>query len=119
MQNNNFQELLDKYLTGSMSEQEWTVFKEMLNEREHKEQLEAIIDEELSAHTFEDEPDNNRLAAIQDHLRTHIQADSQQPGKIIYYLKRLAVAAVLVLALGGVWWFIARKSSKQELAHVN
>jgi len=120
MQDNNFQELLDKYLTGSLSEQEWTIFKELLNKRAHKEQLETIIDAELAAHTFEGEPDNTMLAAIQDRLRTHIQADSQRSGKIVYYIKRLAVAAVLVLVLGGIcWWVTSGKSSEHEVAKVN
>lgn len=120
MQNNNFQELLDKYLTGSMSEQELTSFKELLHSPEHKKQLEAIIDTELEAHAFEGEPDNSMLAAIQDHLHTSIQADKERSGRIIYYIKRLAVAAVLVLVLGGIgWWVASRNSSEHEVAQVN
>jgi transmembrane sensor len=120
MQNNNFQELLDKYLTGSMSEQEWTIFKELLHEPEHKKQLEAIIDAELETHAFEGVPDNNTLAAIQDHLRTNIQAEKERSQKIVYYIKRLAVAAVFVLVLGGIgWWVASRKASEHEVAQVN
>jgi transmembrane sensor len=121
MQNNNFQELLDKYLTGSMTEQEWMIFSDLLKEPEYKNRLNAIIDTELEEHAFEGEPDNSILANIQNNLHNQIQADKERSGKVVFYIKRLAVAAVFVVALLGVawWWAASKKPARNEVARVN
>jgi transmembrane sensor len=121
MQNNNFQELLDKYLTGSMTEQEWMIFSDLLKEPEYKNRLNAIIDTELEEHAFEGEPDNSILANIQNNLHNHIQAGKERSGKVVFYIKRLAVAAVFVVALLGVawWWAASKKPARNEVARVN
>jgi ferric-dicitrate binding protein FerR (iron transport regulator) len=118
MQTNNFQELLDKYLTGRLTEQERNKFHELLNDPEHTKQLAAIIDAELHEHTFDSEPDNNMLAAIQENLQASIQAEKARRAKIIRFIRRLAVAAVFVVCLSGVawWWLTARQPSNNEVA---
>jgi transmembrane sensor len=121
MQHNNFQELLDKYLTGRMTEQEWMIFSDLLKEPEHKNRLNAIIDTELEEHAFEGEPDNSMLVNIQNNLHNHIQAGKERSGKMVFYIKRLAVAAVFVVALLGVvwWWAASKKPTGNNVAHVN
>lgn len=117
MQTNNFKELLDKYLTGRLTEQERNRFYELLNDPEHKKQLAGIIDNELYEHTFESEPDNNILAAIQQNLHSGIQAERNKRAKVIRFTRRLAVAAVLVIAFCGVawWWITAKKPAPDEI----
>jgi hypothetical protein len=121
MENSIFQELLDKYLTGRMTEQEWQIFSRMLKEPEHKSYLDAIIDAELEEHALEGEPDNKILAGIQSHLHQHIKADEKRPGIIFLYLKKVAVAAVFVLAFAGVgyWWFTLKVPLKHEVAQAD
>jgi transmembrane sensor len=120
MQTNHFQELLDKYLTGRMTEQEWKTFSELLNVPEHKNRLAAIIDTELAEHAFEGEPDNNMLAAIQENLYNNMQAGKERSARIVRFIKRLAVAAVFVMMLSGVaWWLISKKPAQPELAKEN
>jgi transmembrane sensor len=120
MQTNHFQELLDKYLTGSMTEQERQHFSELLNVSEYKNRLAAIIDAELAEHAFEGEPDNNTLAAIQENLYNNIQAEKERSATIIYYMKRLAVAAVFIMMLSGVaWWLVSKKPAQPEIAQKN
>ena len=117
MQTNNFQELLDKYLTGRLTEQERNRFYELLNDPEHTRQLAAIIDKELYEHTFESEPDNKLLAAIQQNLHSGIQAEKEKHAKVIRLTRRLAVASVLVIGLCGVawWWLTAKKPTQNEI----
>jgi ferric-dicitrate binding protein FerR (iron transport regulator) len=120
MQTNHFQELLDKYLTGRMTEQEWKNFSELLNVPEHKNRLAAIIDTELTEHAFDGEPDNNTLAAIQENLYNNLQAGKERSARIIYYMKRLAVAAVFIMMLSAVaWWLISKKPAQPEIAQKN
>jgi transmembrane sensor len=118
MQTNNFQELLDKYLTGRLTEQERNKFHELLNDPEHTKQLAAIIDVELHEHAFDCEPDNNMLAAIQENLQASIHTEKARGAKIIRFTRRLAVASVFVVCLSGVawWWLTARQPSKNEVA---
>lgn len=117
MQTNNFQELLDKYLTGRLTEQERNRFYELLNDPEHTRQLAAIIDKELYEHTFESEPDNKLLAAIQQNLHSGIQAEKDKRAKVIRLTRRLAVASVLVIGICGVawWWLTAKKPTQNEI----
>jgi hypothetical protein len=88
---------LDKYLTGRLTEQERNRFYELLNDPVHNRQLAAIIDKELYEHTFESEPDNKLLAAIQQNLHSGIQAEKEKRAKVIRLTRRLAVASVLVI----------------------
>ncbi len=106
MQTNNFQELLDKYLTGRLTGQERTRFYELLNDPEHNEQLAAIIDKELYEHTFESEPDKNLLVAIQQNLHSGIQTERDKRAKVIRLTRRLAVASLLIIGFcGAAWWW--------------
>lgn len=118
MEHNNFQELLDKYLTGRMTEQEWKVFGRMLKDPVYRSRLESAIDAELEEHALEGEPDNKMLEAIQDHLQKNISANRKSPGTIFFYIKRIAVAAVFLLALAavGYWWFVLKTPLKKEVA---
>lgn len=117
MQTNNFQELLDKYLTGRLTEQEKNRFYELLNDPEHNKQLAAIIDKELNEHTFESEPDNNILAAIQQNLQFGIQAKKEKRTKVIRLTRRLAVASVLIIGFCGLawWWLTAKKPTQNQV----
>ncbi|HEY1201383.1 MAG TPA: FecR family protein, partial [Niastella sp.] len=119
MQTNNFQELLDKYLTGRLTEQERDRFYELLNDPEHTKQLAAIIDQELYEHQYESEPDNTLLAAIQQNLQSGIQAEKEKRAKVIRLTRRLAVASVLFIGFCGVawWWLTAKKPVQNEIVH--
>jgi transmembrane sensor len=117
MQTNNFQDLLDKYLTGSLTEQERNRFYELLNDPEHNRQLAAIIDKELYEHTFESDPDNKLLAAIQQNLHSGIQAENDKRAKVIRLTRRLAVASVFLIGICGIawWWLTAKKPTQNEI----
>ncbi|HUP11938.1 MAG TPA: FecR domain-containing protein [Niastella sp.] len=117
MQTNNFQELLDKYLTGTLTETERNRFYELLNDPEHNKQLAAIIDKELYEHQFESEPDNNILAAIQENIQSGIQAEKAKRAKIIRLTRWLTVAAVVIIGFCGVawWWLTAENPTQNEI----
>lgn len=118
MQENVFRELLDKYLTGSMTEQEWKVFSSMLNDPAYKSLLEGTIDTELSEHTYEGAPDHEVLAAIQDHVKDKIHG-GKRSGMIILYLKRAAVAAVVLMIAGAAYWWLTKQPAQKELANAD
>ena len=121
MENYIFQELLDKYLTGRMTEQEWKIFSHMLKDPAYKSQLEGIIDAELEEHALEGEPDHKLLVAIQDHLQKNISENKKGHRTIFFYIKRVAVAAVFALALAGAGyrWVALKTPVKNEVAQVS
>lgn len=100
-----------------MTEEEWKVFSSMLNDPAYKDLLEATIDTELQEHTYEGAPDYERLAAIQDHLRDKIRR-GKRPGMIMLYIKRAAVAAVVLIIAGTGYWWLANRTPKKEIASV-
>ncbi|HEY0610121.1 MAG TPA: FecR domain-containing protein [Chitinophaga sp.] len=117
MQENTFRELLDKYLTGRMTELEWKEFSSMLNDPVYKNLLEGVIDTELQEHSFEGAPDKEMLAMIQHNLRDSIRA-KKRSGMIIALFKKAALATVVLIIAGAGYWWLTSKSSKKELANV-
>lgn len=99
-----------------MTEQEWEIFRSMLNQPAYKSRLDAIIEAELEQHAFEGPPDNNMLAAIQDHLLHKTRSNNKRAGTILRYFKRAAVAAVFILMIAGLaYWQLAKLRSKNEI----
>lgn len=118
MQESTFQDLLDKYLTGRITEQEWKVFSSMLNDPAYKSRLEAIIDTELKEHSFEGAPDKEILASIQHYLRGNIRTEKRS-GTIFFYFKRVAIAAVVLIIAGAAYWWLTNRLSQEQVAKVD
>src|SRR5215218_6409353 len=100
MNNRTVEDLLDKYLTGSLTEQERQLLNEKLNDPAYKEQLEERIGKELEEHAFEGPGDAQILASIQHNLKTKIGTGKKPAKTISFYITRIAVAAVLILLAG-------------------
>lgn len=122
MNNTSFEFLLDKYLTGSLTEPERQLFSEMLNDPSRQKQLEEIIGKELAERAYEGQEDSKILASIQAKIQHRISSD-RKPGKTIsFYMQRFAVAAVFILLVGfGAYWLLADRNTvtPKELASEN
>ena len=101
MEHTDFQDLLNKYLTNTITTHEWQLLSRLLNDPAYQQQLEAIIDQELHDHAFEATPNEQLLALIQQNLKQQINTNRPK-GKIVsLYVKRVAVAIVLLTLMTG------------------
>lgn len=106
-----FEDLLDRYLAGSMTEPERLQFVELLNDPFYSNRLATIVEQELHEHAFEGAPDATLLSSIQTHLQARLHQQNLKPSILSVYSRRLAVAAVFLLLLTGAayWWQTAHK----------
>ncbi len=112
MNNRSIEDLLAKYLTGSISDRERSLLSEMLNEPRYQKQLEEIIGKELEERAFEGKEYPQILASIQDNLTRKINAEKKPAKAISFFIQRTAVAAVFVLLAGaGAYWLYTSKNN--------
>ncbi len=103
--------LLDKYLTGELSEQDRTGLLRLLEQPGHHALLEEILTREFREHRFDEGGHEVLISRIEAHVRTRI---ATAPTAKMVYLKRWAVAAALVL-LAGAGYFLATKRPHNKL----
>jgi transmembrane sensor len=109
MNNTQFENLLNKYLTRVITPQELQLLNNMLNDPEYRQQLEQIISGELEEHAFEGLQDDQMLALIQNSLQQRIGAEQKKPKLLSIYIKWISVAAsFMVLAIGTVYWLLKK-----------
>ena len=96
--NQPFQTLLDKYLSGAISEEERLQLSKLLEQEQFRRQLEAIMDKELSEHSFESEEDVHLLTQIQQNIDEKIKERDPTSSRLVRInWRRIAAAAVLIL----------------------
>ncbi|BAV07459.1 FecR family protein [Filimonas lacunae] len=106
MSGNTFRQLLNKYLEGTLQENERQQLKAMLDNPEHLGELVQLIDAELESGVHAKVPDTAALLQIKQQLHQQIAGNEPADNKLFRIGKRLAVAAaVLLLAGGGYWWW--------------
>lgn len=113
MQQPSLEDLLDKYLSGTLSEEERQMLNALLKDPEQQAKLAAMLDVELQEHVFEGIEDNNLLAQIQANIQTRI-SNERKPAKLLSIsFRRIAVAAIFLLLAGGAvyWWLLPRKGT--------
>lgn len=117
MNNTSVEALLEKYLSGSISEEERVLLSKMLKEDRHLAQLERIIDNELLDHSFEVEEDSLLLGQIQENIQQSIRESGKKAKVVQLNWRRMAVAAVFILLVGaGVLWLLQSQKKEQEIA---
>src|SRR5687768_13900751 len=117
MNNTSVEALLEKYLSGSISEEERVLLSKMLEEERHRAQLEVIIDKELQEHSFEAEEDSLLLGQIQENIQQSIRKEGKSAKVVKLNWRRMAVAAVFILLVGaGVFWLLHSQKKEQEIA---
>jgi transmembrane sensor len=118
MSNIPFQALLDKYLSGSISEEERVLLSRMLDEKQHQETLEATIDKELLEHTFEAGQDNAVLNQILENIQNNIGEERKTAKVLLLNWRRMAVAAVFLLLMGSGAYLFWNSRKTEEPAVV-
>lgn len=105
--------LLNKYVTGSITEEERLVLNKMINSPEYAGILEQIIDTELHTRAVEGEGHEALLSMIQQRLKLAIEKDkkstsvdekNQKPPRRIFYIARVAAVFLLLIAGGVYLW---------------
>jgi transmembrane sensor len=89
------QNLLDKYLTGTLKDQERDHLNKLLQQPDYSGLLERILYDELTSHRFEGEGHDRVLSLIQENIRNAIQQTRKT--KILQIRGWAAAAAALIL----------------------
>lgn len=117
MNNSTFRDLLDKYLTGTMSTAEKDRLKALLEDPVYNEELLSQIDTELKNRTYEGEANAEILALIQKNITEKIKVSDEKPGVLVLpvqnrrfaFLRHIAAAVLLLLLGTGVFLLIKKK----------
>lgn len=118
MNNTSFESLLNKYLSGSITEEECVLLSRMLDEKQHRENLAAIMDKELEERAFESEEDTGLLIQIQENIQKRIKENRTTSKVVGLNWRRLAAAAVFILLAGAGAYLLWNSNSdrKREVA---
>ncbi len=109
-----FKSLLEKYLTGSLSDAERVELSGLLEQPEYQMALEETLLQEYQSRRFEGEGHEKILEKIEHHILSNIASPKiesspevifPQKRRIISFSSWAAAAAVLVLVLGGYFLF--------------
>lgn len=114
-------ELIEKYISGDLSVEEGQALTEMLQQEEYGQALDGLLRETFTANTYGRPEDPERtaqfIAALQEKIR---EQEEQLPfpkqpvtssRRGIYYLVRIAAAAVLLFVLAGIGYLIFSKKN--------
>src|ERR1700735_1429418 len=106
MDENRFTDLLNNYLTGTMTEPERKELSVMLGDPEYRQVLEEKLLQELEGRRFESQGHEDALALIEQHLIE--QLDARKGKRLFVFPKWFAAAAAVVFILsigsGYYWW---------------
>ena len=104
-----FKELLDRYLTDSLSIEERAQFAEALQQPHLKAELEKALEESFMADTYaaaENKARSTRLhQLLQQKLSKHNDETQTEKPHRIFYFSRWIAAAVLLLVIGSAAYF--------------
>ena len=115
-----FKELLDRYLTDSLSTEEREQFAEALQQPHLKAELEKALEESFMADTYtaaENKARSTRLhQLLQQKLSKHNDETQTEKPHRIFYFSRWIAAAVLLLVIGSAAYFFWPKTKSQPIA---
>ena len=113
MDKTGFIQLLDKYITHSITVEEWKQLSQLLKDPSYHTELEAIIDQQLAGNEFEVKEDE----AIRELIFEKLERSRKNSNGLIRRMiwRRIAVAASIILILGiGSYFVFFNKSLKQD-----
>jgi len=115
-----FKELLDRYLTNSLSTKERKQFAEALEQPEFKEELERVLESSFIADTYVAAENPHRSERLQQLLQQKLskyssETQTEKPRRIVY-LSRWIAAAILLLIIGSAAFYFWPKTNNQPLA---
>jgi transmembrane sensor len=101
--------LLDKYLTGTLTEAERVALSGLLQQPAYLGLLERILAEEFTQRRFEGEGHEEVLSLIQEHVGNEIKHAGKR--KVLPLRKWAAAAAVVLLISGSYFVFFRRQAA--------
>jgi ferric-dicitrate binding protein FerR (iron transport regulator) len=111
MQEALLKDLLDKYLTGEISEQEKKDLARMLNQPSHIRYLESLMKESFDDNRFKIEDSEELRASIQSWLGERL-AETERPEKSFRIGRLLAAASIILVLCFGAYAVFFSKSKK-------
>ncbi|MGN6417055.1 MAG: FecR family protein [Pseudobacter sp.] len=107
MQGSPLSELLDKYVTGSLSEAEKKELAGMLDNVSAQEELQALLQASFMDDRYEAADNTELQTSLHEFLQQHMDADAlQKRSAPLRRLLRFAAAAAVLLIIGGTaWWW--------------
>lgn len=114
-----FTQLLEKYITRSISSSEREQLFSLLRSGTHDTELEAIIGEQWTAGLFDTKEDDQLRQIIFSGIQQKLRQQQSRATVRKMYWKRWAIAASVLLMLGaGYWWWVDRMPEKNIIASV-
>lgn len=122
MNQSHFRQLLDSYITGTITGDEQRELFQLLEQDEYKALLEGILQQEWEQGTYE-EPANDQIASlVESYVMNKIQPEAKVRRLPFFYRYRIAVAAAaLLIVLAGSYFIFLTKTdqpSKEQVAEV-
>ena len=100
-----FEELLNKYIAGIISEDEMKQLRDLLNDPANAEKLTSIVDTELQQNHFQIPENEMVFSKIRQNIARKI-AKKETAGRV-FSMRRFAVAAAFILLAGiGIYWLL-------------
>jgi transmembrane sensor len=119
-----FKELVEQYITGSLTAEDRTVFARLLEQTEYRTMLEAELEHTFLNDVYEAAEPSQRRERMNRLLREKMAAEPVSAPRVhrIHLLRRnwlrIAAAAVIILLLGGAVFYRVHTQAKKELAAV-
>jgi ferric-dicitrate binding protein FerR (iron transport regulator) len=117
-----FKELVEQYITGSLTAEDRTVFARLLEQKEYRTLLEAELEHTFMTDAYEAAEPSQRRQRMNRLLREKMAAEPV-PVPTVHRIHlsgrswlRVAAAAVLILLLGGAAFYRIHTSAQKDLA---
>ena len=112
MNDQNFQELIDKWLVNAITDTEKSQLFQMIRRSEYLPELEKIMDQQLATGEFDGAGNDELRKLIFQRLKEDRQAVVIPIRKQRKFWTRIAVAASIVLLLAAGYWFFENQKGK-------
>ncbi|MCX2452613.1 DUF4974 domain-containing protein [Pedobacter sp. PLR] len=115
-----FSQLFSSYIKGTLTPQEQKAFFIMADQEVFQEELETLVDEEISNGTPSYSLEPSEKQEILNYIFQHAEATAVAPVRSAYPMwKRMAIAASLFFTLGtGVYFYSRHSVDQQQLVYL-
>lgn len=110
-----FRQLIEGHVTGSLSDADQKKFFELLEKEEYRRILEQVMGNEWTEGMYEEQGGAQVYDRIERNVLSAIEAaPAKKSSGLVFFIRRygLAAAAVLILAIAGIVFFLLPKGSK-------
>ncbi|MES2277940.1 MAG: FecR domain-containing protein [Bacteroidota bacterium] len=108
-----FSRLFSKYIDGTATAAETRSFLSMANQAAYQQELETLVDAEITSQKLQHNLDAAEKQAILDHIFSNTE---QQPAKTRRLWQRIAIAASILIACSTGSYFLLHQTPVQQVA---